>query len=156
MSAPESKTIMYNYDPNYIPKKSFALVGQKAIVLDSDKKILVIQRSEKSGGGKWSLPGGALEYKEEPYAAIQREINEETQLRVTSVKPFHLKSSLNKKREYVVIIGYVCKTNSKDVQLNWEHDDFNWLNKKEALKLDLTSDGKIFIERFGDLQNVVY
>lgn len=139
---------MNDYDPNYVPQKSFALVGQKAIVLNSENKILVLQRSEKSGaGGKWSLPGGALEHGEEPFAAIKREVDEETQLQVSEIKPYHIKSSINKE-DFVVIIGYRCKTNSDQVQLNWEHDDFRWLTKEDALKLELTPDGKTFIEHF--------
>lgn len=147
---------MNTYNPNFTPKKSFAIVGQKAIILNPQKEILVLQRSEKSGaGGKWSLPGGALEYDENPYEAIQREIDEETQLTVSDIRPFHIKSYLNKDEDFVVIVGYVCKAMSEKVELNWEHDDFKWLSKEEALGLDLTEDGKTFIENFNIEQSAV-
>ena len=140
---------MSTYDPSYIPKKTYALVGQKAIISNSENKILVLQRSERSGlGGKWSLPGGALEHQEEPFEAIQREINEETQLAVKDLKPFHIKSNLNNEGDFVVIIGYSCKKESGEVELNWEHDNFIWLTKEDALLLDLTDDGRTFIESF--------
>jgi 8-oxo-dGTP pyrophosphatase MutT (NUDIX family) len=140
---------MNTYDPNYIPKKSFAIVGQKALVINPKNQILLLQRSEKSGlGGKWSLPGGALEHNEEPFGAMKREIDEETQLVVKDLKPFHVKSYLDEDGNFVVIIGYECKTDSEIVQLNWEHDDFRWLTKQEALMLDLTPDGKTFIDFF--------
>src|SRR5438105_1023548 len=113
---------MSNYDPNFVPKKTYALVGQKAIVLNNQKQILVLQRSEKSGaGGKWSLPGGALEFNEEPFAAIEREIKEETQLEVSNVKPFNLRSYTTKEKDFVLIVGYQCEANSENVVLNWEH-----------------------------------
>jgi len=142
---------MNTYDPNYVPKKSFAIVGQKVIILNPRNQILLLQRSEKSGlGDKWSLPGGALEHNEEPFGAIKREIDEETQLVVKEIKPFHVKSYLNDDGDFVVIIGYVCQTDSEAVQLNWEHDDYKWLSKQEALKLNLTPDGKTFIESFNN------
>jgi 8-oxo-dGTP diphosphatase len=136
---------MSNYNPNYVSKKSYALVGQKAIILNKENKILVLQRSEKSGaGGKWSLAGGALEYNEAPYEAIEREIIEETNIKVSALTPFYIKSSINDK-DFVVIIGYICHADSEEVTLNWEHDNYKWLSKEEALSLDLTSDGKTFI-----------
>ena len=54
---------MNNYDSNYVPHKSSALVGQKAIIVNSENKILVLRRSDKvDDAGKWSLAGGAIEY----------------------------------------------------------------------------------------------
>lgn len=145
---------MNTYDPNYIPKKSYAIVGQKAIVLNTEKKILVLQRSEKSGlGGKWSLPGGALEQGEDPLVSIQREIDEETQLIVNDLKPFYVRSYLSDDGDFVVIIGYVCIVQSGKAVLNWEHDDFKWLLKKEALEMNLTVDGRTFIESFDNSQS---
>jgi 8-oxo-dGTP diphosphatase len=143
---------MNDYDPNFVPKKSYALIGQKAIVVNKKGEILILQRSEKSGaGGKWSLPGGALEYGEDPIEAIKREIEEETNLTVTNIRPFHLKS-YTEKDDFVVIIGYVCEAESEKVQLNWEHDNFKWLTKEEVLVLDLTIDGRTFVEHFNNIK----
>jgi len=139
---------MNDYDPNRVPEKSFFLVGQKAIVLNRQNQLLVLQRSEKTKGeGKWSLPGGAMEHNETPIDSIKREIMEETMLEVTDIKPFALKS-YSHKSDSVLIIGYKCKPKLEDVTLNWEHDNYKWLTKDEALKLELTADGKYFIEQF--------
>ena len=139
---------MSNYDPNYVPKKTYVLVGQKAIVVNSQNQLLVLQRSEKSGaGGKWSIPGGALEDKEEPFSAIQREIQEETELSVLDVKPFYLRSYTHN-NDFTLIVGYRCAPTSENVVLNWEHNNFKWLTKEDALKLELTDDAKFFLEHF--------
>jgi len=140
---------MSDYDPNYVPKKTYVLVGQKAIVLNRQRQILVLQRSEKSGlGGKWSLPGGALEAKEEPFGAIKREINEETSLDVSHIYPFNLRTYTTEENDFVLIIGYTCQSGSEKVILNWEHDNYKWLTREEALTLELTEDGRFFIEHF--------
>ncbi|MCH7730219.1 NUDIX domain-containing protein [Patescibacteria group bacterium] len=139
---------MNDYDPDFSPKKSYHLVGGKAIILDKDRKILVLQRSDKTkGGGKWSLPGGAMEHNETPLDSIRREIMEETKLEVTDIKMFSLKS-YSYKGDSVLIIGYVCGAESDEIILNWEHANYKWLTKDEALKLDLTQDGKYFLEQF--------
>jgi 8-oxo-dGTP diphosphatase len=123
-------------------------VGQKAIILNNQKHILVLQRSEKSGnGGKWSLPGGGLEINEDPLESIEREIIEETELKVENLEPVRSRTYI-KDNNSVLILGYECKTSSDSVVLNWEHDSFKWLTKDEAVKLDLTEDGRFFIENF--------
>ncbi len=140
---------MSEYDPNYIQEKVYALIGQKAVVVDSSNRILVLQRSDKSGaGGKWSLPGGALEKNEEPFPAIKREILEETQLSISDIQPFYLRTYTTEENDFVLIVGYKCKASSEKVVLNWEHDDYRWLAKEDALKLELTDDGRFFVEQF--------
>ena len=87
---------MAEYDPNYIPTKTFAIVGQKAVLLNPENELLLLQRSEKAGaGGKWSLAGGGLERKEDPFESLQREIQEETGLSVPTLSPFSLRSYIN-------------------------------------------------------------
>jgi len=140
---------MSDYDPNYIPKKTYARLGQKAIILDEQNKILVLQRSEKSGaGGKWSLPGGAIDFGEEPLVSIKREIEEETQLKVRDCKVFTFRSYIHTDNDHIIMIGWSCKSDGDKPTLNWEHDDYKWLTKEEALELELTEDGRFFIEHF--------
>lgn len=137
------------YDPNYNPGKTYVLVGQKAIVLNAQNEFLLLQRSGKTGAGKkWSLPGGALEDKENPYSSIEREIKEETQLPVLGVKPFSVRTYTNDEKDSVLIICYLCSSKVESVVLNWEHDNYKWITKEAALRLDLTPDGKFFIEHF--------
>ena len=137
---------MSDYDPNYVPRKTYFLVGGKAVVFNKDEKILILQRSKKAGGGgKWSLPGGALEKDENPIESIKREIMEETKLEVTGIKPFSFKT-YEEDDNPILIIGYEGKASSDNIALNWEHDDHKWLTKDDALKLDLTEDGRHFLE----------
>ena len=69
-------------------------------------------------------------------------------LEVFNIKPFSVrsyKSYLSKDNDFVINIGYSCEAKSEKVELNWEHDDYKWLTKDEAMKLDLTDAGKFFI-----------
>jgi mutator protein MutT len=140
---------MNQYDPNYVHKNVFAIVGQKAIIQNAAGQILVLQRSQKAGqGGKWSLAGGAIEDKEDPFQGIEREIREEAQIEVENLKPFSLFSYSSKDEHFVIIIVYTCQAKSENVTLNWEHDDYKWVTPQEALAMDLGEHARIFIEKF--------
>lgn len=76
-----------------------------------------------------------------------REIQEETELSVSEVKPFYLRTYTHND-DFILIVGYRCMTISDNVVLNWEHDSFQWLTSEEALKLELTDDARFFIEHF--------
>ena len=52
-----------------------------AIIFDRRGYLLLQQRTD---GGQWGLPGGSVEIGESITAAVQREVNEETGLRVST------------------------------------------------------------------------
>jgi ADP-ribose pyrophosphatase YjhB (NUDIX family) len=53
-----------------------------AVVHDADGRLLLIRRGHAPHAGLWSLPGGRIEAGESPEAAVEREVREETGLRV--------------------------------------------------------------------------
>ncbi|MGY1641311.1 NUDIX domain-containing protein [Geodermatophilus sp. SYSU D00703] len=57
-----------------------ACVG--AVVHDATGRLLLIRRGHEPSRGLWSVPGGRVEPGETPEAAVQREVLEETGLRV--------------------------------------------------------------------------
>lgn len=52
----------------------------KALVFDEQKKFL-LTKDEKSG--KWDLPGGGLDWGEDPHSCLHREIKEEMGIKIT-------------------------------------------------------------------------
>jgi 8-oxo-dGTP diphosphatase len=56
-----------------------------AVIYDELQRILITQRAaQNSSGGLWEFPGGKLEEKENPEAALIREVKEEVNLDVLS------------------------------------------------------------------------
>lgn len=53
------------------------LVGVGSVILRGDR-VLMIQRGNDPGAGKWALPGGHLEWGEKAEEAARREVAEET------------------------------------------------------------------------------
>jgi len=109
----------------------------KAIIKKEDK-ILALKRPTDaySRPNCWDLPGGNLEYGENATECITREIGEETSLKVKNLRPFHVISESDpKKNIFWVEIGYVCEYVRGDVKLSSEHSEFRWLRIAQFLKL---------------------
>jgi 8-oxo-dGTP diphosphatase len=49
-----------------------------AAVVARDGKVLLVRRTMKPGRGKWTIPGGFVEFDEDPREAVVREVLEET------------------------------------------------------------------------------
>ncbi len=60
--------------------KSPALTVDAVII--TDREIVLVKRAKEPFKDHWALPGGFVEYGETVYAAVQREVMEETGLRV--------------------------------------------------------------------------
>lgn len=138
----------HKYDPNFVAPKAYARVGQKAVIINTDGKILILKRSDKvSFSGKWDLPGGALEHSEDPSDGIRREIEEEAGIAVNQLKPFSLHSFMHND-DFMVIVGYQCEAASDVVTLSWEHTEYQWMDQEKILKLELTDNARYFVAAY--------
>jgi len=124
-------------------------VSQKAIIFHKDK-FLIIKRGETapSNPNKWDLPGGDVDYGENLYESIKREIREEVGLEVKDLKPYEVHSRIIPETEYYwVTIAYKTETDDSNIKLSYEHSDFKWVNLKEFNQLDSVEKIKKFVEK---------
>lgn len=99
----------------------------KAVVI-KDRKILSLY-IEKNGQKKWDLPGGRIEFGESPEEGLVREVMEETNCRVKSMK---LIDTWHRVLESWQIVGvfYICELEG-EIILSSEHNGYEWINIDE-------------------------
>ncbi|MDO8638073.1 MAG: NUDIX hydrolase [Candidatus Daviesbacteria bacterium] len=126
-----------------IPKNILVLVS--GILIDSDEKILLLQRNNQNSSyqGYWQLPEGKIEFGEQSEEALKRELLEEIGVKNASVKLCDVSASLmyaKGKNYHVVRIVYNVRTRDKIV-LGEDHSEFNWFSIKDAKLLEQKIDG---------------
>ncbi|MFH0859245.1 MAG: NUDIX hydrolase [Patescibacteria group bacterium] len=124
-------------------------VSQKAIIFNSDNEILALRRSSthQFKPFTWDLPGGDLDFGEEPLVGISREIKEETGLEIIDLTPFDVDSRINGNNEFWVTIAYIAFSESVNVHLSYEHDEFKWVTLKQFLKLESSEKLHNFVKK---------
>lgn len=119
-------------------------VAAEAAIFDDEGRILLMERP---GGGRWCLPGGALEVSESPEAGAVRETREETGL---EVEPRELVGAYRRgpTAEFphaTVQLPYPCTVTGGSLRLShegetlryWRIDDVpEWLTNHERMAHD--------------------
>jgi 8-oxo-dGTP diphosphatase len=105
-----------------------------------DGKVLLVRRARSPGKGFYSLPGGRVEFGESLHAALHREVDEETALKIEI-------AGLAGWREVVpgrighghfVIMSFAARWIAGEPVLNEELDDFKWCAPDALGDLKLT------------------
>jgi 8-oxo-dGTP diphosphatase len=120
------------------------VVAVKGLVINNGK-VLIVKRSieDEVGGGTWEFPGGKIDFGENLESALGREINEETNLEVIVEKILYAVSFNTNPSRQVVLLTYLCRSESRNVLLSEEHSDYLWvtaIQMKELLSRDILAD----------------
>jgi 8-oxo-dGTP diphosphatase len=105
-----------------------------------DGKVLLVRRARSPAKGFYSLPGGRVEYGETLHAALHREVDEETGLRIEIVGLAGWREVLPRAAGsgHYVILSFAARWLDNEPVLNEEHDDFKWLAPDALGSLKLT------------------
>ena len=121
---------------------SFYRVSVKGIYVQDDKVLLVKEPLELSG--QWELPGGGLDFGEDPKIGLEREVEEEMKLDVISVsdQPIYVWTDRFEKRRnmdwyYSVVLGYKIEFANLDFTPTEECEDIGLFTKEELQTLDI-------------------
>ena len=86
---------------------------------------------------KWDLPGGDVEFGEDPIKSIIREIKEETGFMIKDPVPFDVKAHVYNNENYWVTVAFKAFNPKGNLLVSWEHDLYKWVTIDEFLKLKL-------------------
>ena len=108
-----------------------------AALIEKDNRILIAKRS--TGGpnvmGKWEFPGGKVEFGENEFCAIEREIKEEFELDIKA-KDFLINNVCEYPTKTVDLRLYSCEYIDGKFNLH-DHSEYKWVTKEDIMNYDL-------------------
>jgi len=91
-----------------------AAVTVDAILISPNHSVLLIERGRDPYKGTWALPGGFIDMDEELEVACQRELEEETGIKLEGLKQFKAFGGVNRDpRHRTISILFYCFTESE-------------------------------------------
>jgi 8-oxo-dGTP pyrophosphatase MutT (NUDIX family) len=126
-----------------IGKGTSLMVGCAAVIFESPKRerILLTRRADN---GKWCLPGGRMEPGESAVECCEREVREETGLRVRILKLSGVYTSPDWVIEYrdgnrhqLVAFSFICEAIGGQLTLSDETTEFGWFTPQQIESMDL-------------------
>jgi len=114
-----------------------------------DDRILLVRRARSPAKGFYSLPGGRVEFGETLHAALHREVDEETALKIdiTGLAGWREVVPGESGGGHYLIMSFAARWQAGDVVLNEELDDFKWLAPDALGDLRLTGGLREVIEQ---------
>ena len=103
-------------------------VAVSAAIFRGDR-ILLVRRARSPARGYYSLPGGRVEFGESLHAAVHREVDEETALKIEIVGLAGWREVVPESvgSGHYLIMSFAARWIAGEPVLNDELDDFRWL-----------------------------
>jgi 8-oxo-dGTP pyrophosphatase MutT (NUDIX family) len=126
-----------------IGKGTTLMVGCAAVIFDSSDRdrILLTRRADN---GKWCLPGGRMEPGESAAETCEREVLEETGLRVNVRKlsgvytsPDWIVQYRDGNRHQLVAMCFICEPTGGELGLSDETTEYGWFTAQEIATMDI-------------------
>ena len=120
----------------------FHRVTIKGLVV-KDGKILLMKEPLKRSG-KWELPGGGLDFGEDIYEGLKREIEEEMGLKVKSIEkrpmyvwPWKYENERKMDWYYSFVVTYKIELENFDFKVTGECEEIGFFSKEELENIEL-------------------
>jgi ADP-ribose pyrophosphatase YjhB (NUDIX family) len=127
-------------------------VGAYALVKDASDRLLLVRGAAGSDGpGQWWMPGGGLDFGEDPATGVLRELREETGLEgrlagLVGAISTVFETSMERPGEPVHAVGFVYRVEIVGGELRHEVDGSSdqcaWLSRAETRRLRLSPTGE--------------
>ncbi len=135
------KTIRTDYYNKLDSPKVNSIKPAAAVAIINRDNILMLERKDN---GKWTMPGGVMEFGEDIKECAVREVKEETGLNIKICDVIDIYSNPNIKIEYSdgevrqeFTVVYLATVDDEDVTLDHESTNYCWINIKDVSNLKM-------------------
>lgn len=135
------------------------IVGVGAVIIH-EGRALIVQRAYEPRRGEWTVPGGVLEVGETLRAGTEREVLEETGLRVTAGDVIDVFESIwpdaNGTTEFhYVLVDFMCELVSGELKPATDVADARWITPDELGTLNLIGKTAVAIRKGFERKGIV-
>lgn len=117
-------------------------------ILKRDDKILFVKDTK----GVWELPGGKIDFGENPEGTLKRELREELGLndvRIGKIIDIWTFTSQKENTDYqFIVLVYECLSDEKDIKHSDEHIEYRWMPMSEVETLNMRDGYKTSVRKF--------
>jgi len=133
-----------------MPEQQYPEPTVGGLIFNSEDK-LFLMKSHK-WNNLYSVPGGHIELGERIEETLIREIKEETGLDIYNIEFIYFQEFIYDEafwmKRHFIFFDYSCRTDSTEVTLNDEAQEYTWVSLDEAFKLPLEPYTKNAIENY--------
>ena len=131
----ERMAAIFRSDDGYVTPKMIV----RAAVFSKDGEVPLILMVRETADGRWTLPGGWIDVGESPAYAAEREVLEETGMRVTAVK---LAAVYDKRRHdhppaphHAYLLFFLCRLEGGTLMPSVETSEVGWFPSDQLPEL---------------------
>jgi len=136
-------------DTRYPPVPRVA-VGAVAI---KDRSVLLVKRGKAPSDGKWAIPGGSVELGETLQQAAEREIFEETNIRIRAGLPVYTFDFIERDRQgaiqfHYIIVDLAAEYLEGELMPGDDAAQAAWIPFKKLDSLDINATTREFLSNY--------
>lgn len=123
-----------------------SIPASAAIITNSDKEILLVKRKKEPHVNSWCLPGGFIEFGEDPREATLRELEEETNLIGKIIELYDVLPDISPLYGPVLLVSYVVEIVNGKMAPGDDASDVKYFGKDEIPTVIFKSHKRIINE----------
>lgn len=121
------------------------------------RRVLLVRRAKAPSKGQWAIPGGRVELGETLQEAVEREVFEETGVRVQAGEICHVfdvvrRDDAGRVRFHYVIVDLVAEYVSGEPQAADDASEAGWLTPDELRDLTVNRNTRDLLKKIGFLR----
>lgn len=110
-----------------------------AVIFNPDNEVLLCKSHKWNN--QYIIPGGHIELGETMEQALKREVMEETGLEIHDIQLISIVESVYHEafheRKHFIFNDFICRTDSYNVVLNDEAEEYCWVNLNDIYRYDI-------------------